>query len=147
MMRRYRLKVGEREFAIDVQELAADRYTVAVGGESYEVTLADDENTSAANVSIAPRAAPLNPATPAAQKPAATSAGKGALTAPMPGVILEVKVKPGDTVERGQPVAVLDAMKMHNVVASPRPGIIAEVLVAAGQTVDHGEAILKYREA
>jgi biotin carboxyl carrier protein len=65
----------------------------------------------------------------------------------MPGVILEVMVKPGDTVERGQPVAVLDAMKMHNVVASPRAGVIAEVLVAAGQTVDHGEAILKYREA
>ena len=146
-MRRYRLKVGEREFAIDVQELAADRYTVAVGGESYEVTLADDENPSETNVSIAPRAAPLAAATPAAQKPVATSGGKGALTAPMPGVILEVKVKPGDTVERGQPVAVLDAMKMHNVVASPRAGVIAEVLVAAGQTVDHGETILKYQEA
>ena len=145
-MRRYRLKVGEREFSIDVQELAADRYTVAVGGESYEVTLADDESSSAPSMSIAPRAAPLATATPA-PKPVATSGGKGALTAPMPGVILEVKVKPGDTVERGQPVAVLDAMKMHNVVASPHAGVVAEVLVAAGQTVDHGDAILKYREA
>ena len=146
-MRRYRLKVGDREFAIDVQELAADRYTVAVGGESYEVTLTDDEPPSAQGVSIAPRAAPLAAATFPAQKPVAASGGKGALTAPMPGVILEVMVKPDDTVERGQPVAVLDAMKMHNVVASPRAGIIAEVLVAAGQTVDHGEALLKYREA
>jgi len=145
-MRRYQLKVGEREFSIDVQELAADRYTVAVGGESYDVTLADEEGSSAAAMSIAPRAAPLATATPA-PKPAATSGGKGALTAPMPGVILEVKVKPGDTVERGQPVAVLDAMKMHNVVASPHAGVVAEVLVAAGQTVDHGDAILKYREA
>ena len=64
----------------------------------------------------------------------------------MPGVILEVKVKPGDMVERGQPVAVLDAMKMHNTIASPQTGVVAEVLVAAGQTVDHGELILKYRE-
>lgn len=146
-MRHYRLKVGEREFAIDVQELAADRYTVAVGGESYEVKLTDDETPSAQGMSIALRAAPLAAVTPAAQKPVAASVGKGALTAPMPGVILEIKVKPGDTVERGQPVAVLDAMKMHNVVASPRAGVIAEVLVAAGQTVDHGEAILKYQEA
>jgi len=146
-MRRYQLKVGEREFAVDVQELTSDRYTVAVGGESYEVTLTDNENPSEKNVSIAPRVAPLTSAAPPATKPTATSGGQGALTAPMPGVILEVKVKPGDTVERGQPVAVLDAMKMHNVVASPRAGVIAEVLVAAGQTVDHGETILKYREA
>ena len=89
-MRRYRLKVGDREFAIDVQELAADRYTVAVGGESYEVTLTDDEPPSAQGVSIAPRAAPLAAATFPAQKPVAASGGKGALTAPMPGVILEV---------------------------------------------------------
>ena len=142
MMRRYRLKVGEREFTIDVQEQTADRYTVTVDGQSYEVMLADDDSPPAVN--IAPRAV----AAAEAPKPAATASGnKGTLSAPMPGVILEVKVKPGDTVERGQPVAVLDAMKMHNVVASPRAGVIAEVLVAAGQTVDHGEAILKYREA
>ena len=140
MMRRYRLKVGEREFAIDVQEQTADRYAVSVGGEAYEVTLAEDANPSA--VSIAPRPTVALPPS----RPAVTAGGKGALTAPMPGVILEVKVKAGDAVERGQPVAVLDAMKMHNVVASPRAGVIAEVLVAAGQTVDHGEAILKYRE-
>lgn len=140
MMRRYRLKVGEREFAIDVQEQTADRYAVSVGGEAYEVTLAEDANPSA--VSIAPRPTVALPPS----RPAVTAGGKGALTAPMPGVILEVKVKAGDAVERGQPVAVLDAMKMHNSIASPRTGVVAEVLVAAGQTVDHGEPILKYRE-
>lgn len=141
MMRRYRLKVGEREFAIDVQEQTADRYAVSVGGEAYEVTLAEDANPSA--VSIAPRPTVALPPS----RPAVTAGGKGALTAPMPGVILEVKVKAGDAVERGQPVAVLDAMKMHNTIASPQTGVVAEVLVAAGQTVDHGEAILRYREA
>ena len=140
MMRRYRLKVGEREFAIDVQEQTADRYAVSVGGEAYEVTLAEDANPSA--VSIAPRPTVALPPS----RPAVTAGGKGALTAPMPGVILEVKVKAGDAVERGQPVAILDAMKMHNTIASPQTGVVAEVLVAAGQTVDHGELILKYRE-
>ena len=140
MMRRYRLKVGEREFAIDVQEQTADRYAVSVGGEAYEVTLAEDANPSA--VSIAPRPTVALPPS----RPAVTAGGKGALTAPMPGVILEVKVKAGDAVERGQPVAVLDAMKMHNSIAAPRAGVVGEVCVAAGQTVDHGELILKYRE-
>ena len=140
MMRRYRLKVGEREFAIDVQEQTADRYAVSVGGEAYEVTLAEDANPSA--VSIAPRPTVALPPS----RPAVTAGGKGALTAPMPGVILEVKVKAGDAVERGQPVAVLDAMKVHNTIASPQTGVVAGLLVAAGQTVDHGELILKYRE-
>ena len=123
-----------------MQEQTADRYAVSVGGEAYEVTLAEDANPSA--VSIAPRPTVALPPS----RPAVTAGGKGALTAPMPGVILEVKVKAGDAVERGQPVAVLDAMKMHNTIASPQTGVVAEVLVAAGQTVDHGELILKYRE-
>ena len=114
--------------------------TFEAGGEAYEVTLAEDANPSA--VSIAPRPTVALPPS----RPAVTAGGKGALTAPMPGVILEVKVKAGDAVERGQPVAVLDAMKMHNTIASPQTGVVAEVLVAAGQTVDHGELILKYRE-
>ena len=140
MMRRYRLKVGEREFAIDVQEQTADRYAVSVGGEAYEVTLAEDANPSA--VSIAPRPTVALPPS----RPAVTAGGKGALTAPMPGVILEVNVKPGDVVTRGQQVAVLDAMKMHNAIGAVQAGTVDAVYVEAGQTVDHGTPILKYRE-
>ena len=82
---------------------------------------------------------------PAPRKPAA-GGGKGTLTAPMPGVILEVSVKPGDQIERGQQVAVLDAMKMHNVIGAPRAGTVAEVYVTDGESVDHGDAIFKYME-
>lgn len=63
------------------------------------------------------------------------------MSAPMPGVIIEVCVKPGDTVERGQKVAVLDAMKMHNLIGATRAGTIAEVYVTEGQSVNHGDAI------
>ena len=71
---------------------------------------------------------------------------KGALTAPMPGVILEINVKAGDQITRGQQVAILDAMKMHNVIGAPRAGTVGEVFVTAGQSVDHGDAIIKYKE-
>jgi biotin carboxyl carrier protein len=64
----------------------------------------------------------------------------------MPGVILEVSVAEGDSVERGQPVATLEAMKMNNVIRSPRAGTIAEVCVAAGQAVGHGDPIVRFRE-
>jgi biotin carboxyl carrier protein len=164
-MRRYTLEVRGKPFVIDVQELAADRFEVVVGDQSYEVTLAGDEDLPEAT--ITPGLPPSR--TPPAQRPAAAAArtgakvansgasaavasapgkppraGAGTLSAPMPGVILEVAVAAGDTVERGQVVAVLEAMKMKNTIKSPRAGTIAEVCVAAGQAVGHGDAIVRF---
>jgi biotin carboxyl carrier protein len=168
-MRRYKLNISDREFVIDVKELAADRFAVVVGDNSYEVKLSSDENLGEATitpgfqagpgaaprivaVNTAPRvvqqpapAAAASSAAPAARKPA-SGGGKGALTAPMPGVILEINVKAGDQITRGQQVAILDAMKMHNVIGAPRAGTVGEVFVTAGQSVDHGDAIIKFKE-
>jgi len=72
--------------------------------------------------------------------------GGASLNAPMPGVIVDIAVKAGDTVTRGQLVAVLDAMKMHNNIKSARAGTIAEVCVTPGQAVGHGDAIVRFRD-
>jgi len=158
-MRRYTLGLGGREFVIDVQELAADRFEVVVGGESYQVTLAGDEDLpeatitpgyAAAGAGASPPRVARAAAAPAAAtvrpKPASGGAVGAVLSAPMPGVIIEVHVKPGDRLERGQPVAVLDAMKMHNVIGAPRAGTVAEVCVAPGQAVGHGDAIVRFAQ-
>ena len=159
-MRRYKLDIGDREFSIDVQELAADRFEVVVDDQTYEVTLAGDEDLPEATITpgfapargTPPASSLPGPAAPASRRPAPTAAGPargggaGALNAPMPGVILELTVAPGDTVQRGQPIAVLEAMKMKNSIRSPRAGTIAEVCVAVGQAVGHGEAIVRFGE-
>lgn len=158
-MRRYTLGLRGREFVVDVQEVAADRFEVVVGDERYEVTLSGDENLPEATITPGYQPArttvgesrPLSPATaaraPAPAAPRRAARGGGAtLAAPMPGMILEVHVKAGDSVVRGQPVAVLDAMKMHNLIGAPRDGTIAEVCVAPGQAVGHGDALVRYGE-
>jgi biotin carboxyl carrier protein len=160
-MRRYTLQIGGREFVIDVQEQSADRFEVVVGDERYEVALSSDEDLPEATITpgFAPArgappasSSPGPAAPPASRKPApaasgpAKGGGAGALNAPMPGVILEVSVATGDTVERGQAIAVLEAMKMKNSIKSPRAGTIAEVCVAVGQAVGHGDPIVRYRE-
>jgi len=61
-------------------------------------------------------------------------------------VILELFVKPGDVVQRGQQVAVLDAMKMHNLIGAPAAGTIVEVCVAVGQAVGHGDPIVRFAQ-
>ncbi len=168
-MRRYTLGLNGRDFVIDVQELSADSFAVLVDGAQYQVTLTGDESLPAATITPgcadeaadiaeltgaplsaqasrpAPARAPAPRPPAAARTPArGTGAGADTLCAPMPGVILALHVKPGDTVQRGQQVAVLDAMKMHNFIGAPRAGMISEVCVAEGQAVGHGECIVRY---
>jgi len=158
-MRRYTLGIGDREFVVDVQELDADHFEVAVGDERFEVTLHGDEDLpeariapalpAAASVAASPQpSAPARAAAagPQAVKPRTAGASLSTLAAPMPGVILELHVKAGDRVERGQAVAVLDAMKMHNLIGAPRAGVIAELCVAAGQAVGHGDPIVRFAD-
>jgi len=149
-MRRYTLNINSTEFVVDVQEAGADKFDVVVGGETYAVTLSGDQAAvAAAPAAVAApvaAAAPAAPAAaPAARKPAAAG-GKGGIKAPMPGVILEVSVKAGDKVKRGQKVAVLDAMKMQNVIGAPKDGTIGDICVAAGQSVGHGEVLCTFVE-
>ncbi len=65
---------------------------------------------------------------------------------PMPGLILEVDVKPGDEVEEGQRLLVLEAMKMENIIKSPVPGKIKEVLVNTGENIDSGQILIKFEK-
>ena len=165
-MRRYTLTISNREFVVDVQEIDADNFEVVVGGETYQVNLANEENLAGATITpgfapnLAAGASPARKSAAARPAPAASTGtaapsptvrkpaggGKGTQTAPMPGVILEVNVKPGDVVTRGQQVAVLDAMKMHNAIGAVQAGTVDAVYVEAGQTVGHGDAIVTFQE-
>ena len=70
----------------------------------------------------------------------------GGLTAPMPGKIAAVHVKPGETVEAGQPLIVVEAMKMEHTVAAPADGKVAEVRFKAGDQVQEGEVLVVISE-
>jgi biotin carboxyl carrier protein len=163
MMRRYTLDIRGKAFVVDVEEVAADQFQVVVDGQTYDVQLSGDEDLPEATITpaLAPPGGAAATTAPAASFASAArkitrretpppapvrkaAGGAGSLCAPMPGVILAVAVKAGDSVARGQEIAVLEAMKMQNVIRSPRDGTIAEVCVAAGQAVGHGDAIVHF---
>ncbi len=96
----------------------------------------------------APVAPPVStpPAPPAAPAtPSAAPGGEGVVTAPMPGKILRILVKEGDSVKTGQGgLLVLEAMKMENEIPSPpKDGVIKKILVKEGDTVDTGQALIE----
>jgi biotin carboxyl carrier protein len=64
----------------------------------------------------------------------------------MPGVVLEVLVAAGATVTRGDPILVLEAMKMRNTIRSPRDAVVTEVAVEAGQPVGPGDVLVRLGE-
>ena len=71
------------------------------------------------------------------------AADVGRLTAPMPGKVVSFSVKAGDTVKKGQPLAVMEAMKMEHTIAAPADGTVAELLYAPGDQVAEGSELLK----
>jgi acetyl-CoA/propionyl-CoA carboxylase, biotin carboxylase, biotin carboxyl carrier protein len=73
---------------------------------------------------------------------ASAPAGAGEVTVPMQGTIVKVLVQPGDQVEAGQPVCILEAMKMENNIVADRTGSVAEVKVEAGQSVGSGDVVV-----
>jgi len=64
--------------------------------------------------------------------------------APMPGLVLDIMVKKGDVVKKGDELMILEAMKMENVIKSPGEGTIAKVLVKKGAAVEKGLELLKF---
>lgn len=104
--------------------------------------------TTRPSMTAAPGATPgASPVATPVRRPASGASQAGgraeALAAPMPGVVLEVFVAPGATVRRGDPILVLEAMKMRNTIRSPRDAVVAEVAVAAGQPVGPGDLLVR----
>jgi pyruvate carboxylase subunit B len=71
-----------------------------------------------------------------------TTHSAASVQAPMPGLVVNVLVQPGDTVTQHQAVAVLEAMKMENDLPAPTAGTVKDVRVSKGQTVDQGEILI-----
>ncbi|GEO81587.1 acetyl/propionyl/methylcrotonyl-CoA carboxylase subunit alpha [Pararhodospirillum oryzae] len=77
----------------------------------------------------------------------ATADVGGSLNAPMPGRVVQVLVAPGEAVERGQPLIVMEAMKMETTIAAPYAGIVAQVFPAVGEQVEDGSALIALEDA
>lgn len=67
------------------------------------------------------------------------------LKAPMPGLIHKVLVNEGDTVSKGDPILILEAMKMENVIKSPGDGIIKEIVAKVGSSVEKNAVLIRYQ--
>ncbi len=119
---------------------------VEVNGRRFKVSLWVPPGSAAAAPEGAGSARPAIAAKPrrsgAGGASGARAAGSGAVTVPMQGTIVKILVEVGDTVEAGQPVCVLEAMKMENQITADKAGTVKEVKVAAGDSVGSGDVVM-----
>jgi biotin carboxyl carrier protein len=116
--------IGHDSYNVDFEE-RGDEVAVLVRGEVFRFDIADERK-------VRMRAA----------RGGFQAEGKQTITAPMPGKIVKVFVKPGDEVAEGQGVVVVEAMKMENELKAPKAGKVTEVFAKEGTAVEHGAKLV-----
>jgi acetyl-CoA/propionyl-CoA/long-chain acyl-CoA carboxylase, biotin carboxylase, biotin carboxyl carrier protein len=126
----------------DGADLVRRHTTVEVNGKRFEVDLWVPESAGTAAPASAGAAKPRRARRTAGGSGASGGAvGSGHVTVPMQGTIVKVLVEVGQTVEAGEPVVVLEAMKMENQIAAERAGTVKEIKVSPGDTVGGGDVV------
>ena len=150
---KYRIAVGEKKFEVEIGVIKDGLAQVTVNDQTYEVNIENYADVTGSEVIEQSRPIPAPsrakaPAPPDSTVPqetakvAAPSAGSGAVTAPISGRIVEIKVEVGDTVSVGQELLVLEAMKMENSINSNISGKIRQIRVQVGDQVSTGDVLV-----
>lgn len=140
------VSVDNQSFEVEVLNLRTRPVQVIVDGVSYEVWVQDAELQP-----VVPSTAghvDSEPVVSVGYEPPASQVGDRLknVTAPIPGVIISISVKPGDSVAFGQELCVLEAMKMKNLIKSNREGKIGAIHVSTGDQVRHNQVLMEYSD-
>ena len=134
------VKVDGQTYEVEIQDINKRPIVAVVDGETFEIQPEMELATSTqTESSTTTKPVPTKVAAPAPL----TISGK-ALLAPLPGTVTEIFVLPGAQVEAGQPVCVIEAMKMKNTIRADRTGAVANVLVSPGQSVKHKQVLVEF---
>ena len=142
-MKEYKYKINGNGYKVAVGDIDDNIAAVEVNGVPYKVEIEASKvpavkSVAAPRPSAAPRTASGDKVI---SKPAATGTG-AKVVAPLPGVVLSIQVKVGDTVKASDTVVLLEAMKMENAIHAGRDGKVSSIAVAQGDSVLEGTTLL-----
>ncbi len=141
-MKEYKYKINGNNYNVAIGDLDDNVVEVLVNGTPYKVEL---EKKAAATVTVSaprPSAAPRTASGEKVVKKAASGSGAYEVKAPLPGTILSVNCKVGDTVSASDTVVMLEAMKMENAIHAGRDGKVASINVSNGDSVLEGAVLV-----
>lgn len=139
-MKQYKYKINGNLYTVNVNDVEENIARVEVNGTPYNVEL--DKPIQAPKTVIRPAAAPkTSTGAPVVTRPAANTSKSG-VKSPLPGLILDIKVKEGDAVKKGQLILILEAMKMENNINADKDGIVSAIKVSKGDSVLEGTDLI-----
>ena len=133
------LSIEGKQYQVTLKDLTTRPIIAEVDGQTYEVWPEEEQ----ASIPTVKSSTPI-PVVSATAAPVPAAAGSLTLTAPLPGVIISVEVREGQSVTNGQELYVLEAMKMKNSIKANRNGKIASIHVNPGDLVKHNQPILTF---
>ena len=140
---RYEFEVGSSRDLADVQEVEPGVYSILIGTRSYEVKIEEAEGRYVVAVNGDRfEVAVQDPRRLGRQVGASDVEGPQKVASPMPGRVVKVEVQAGETVEVGQGLVVVEAMKMQNEIKSPKAGSVTAVYVEEGGSIGAGEPMV-----
>ena len=137
-MKEYKYKINGNPYNVVIGDIEDNIAHVEVNGTHYTVEMEKKPKAAPAPKPVVRPAAKPAAAAPAAAPVARPAAGKSGVKSPLPGVILDIKVKEGDEVKKGQTVIILEAMKMENSINADKDGKVTAINVSKGESVLEG---------
>jgi biotin carboxyl carrier protein len=139
-----RVRIGQQEIIAEFAPNAAGGGTLSIDGRRYQTFGVRRKDSIL--VAVGPASFEFKSAEDSSRRRARGLAAPE-IVAPMPGKILKVLVRDGDLVDAGQPLVVIEAMKMETTLAAESAAVIKRVRVAVGETVDHGSVLIELSPA
>ena len=139
-MKKYEFEINGNPYAVRIKSFEDNNVELEVNGTPYEVILKEEVKTKKTPRLVRAKTpatkTPSTGSSASSSKPAAApAAGATVINAPLPGKILSLAVKEGDTVEKDQLLLVMEAMKMENSINSSTAGTVKSIKVAVGESV------------
>ena len=137
----YKINIAGKTYDVEVGDISKSPVQVSVDGTVYQVEIPESTGDRAAGVESTFAPKPVAPAATVSRPSIPDSLDDGVVRSPMPGRILSVNISVGDMVKKGQPIFILESMKMENTIASSIDGTVTSVHVAVSDSVQHGQTL------
>jgi len=139
-----KVEINGQTYQVEVEDVHKRPVIAIVDGERFEVWPETDQAASPSAASVHGIAVPV----PVQNTPAGSAQASSSkdVAAPLPGVIVAILVKEGDSVTRSQELCTLEAMKMKNAIKSSREGVIGSIEVNVGDQVNHGQFLMTFSD-
>jgi glutaconyl-CoA/methylmalonyl-CoA decarboxylase subunit gamma len=140
-MKNYKFRINGNQYEVEVLDVDGNMAKIEVNGTVFDVEMQREIPKIKSVAPPAMQARAVKETKPAAEQ--STGSGKAAeVRAPLPGVIIQVLVRPGDDVNAGQTLCTLETMKMENAIKADTGGKVASVKIAPGQSVLQDEVLI-----